>query len=308
MIQLNQNPMENSAVSLNLNFRDSFGKYYIPTHVTYTLLALNSDKTTWSVVDGLYKKSLEPQSVICLTIPNMKLISETTPQRKIVVEWNAKIDGEFIDMSDEVQFCVQSRPYITNKPSEPLPYEVTLKLTSINLQVGSPKSAPIRPIVLFETNLPTKIDDATFILSDGENTLKCECTKDETSTKFRVSVDRYLERETDYTLTINGLVATNGIEQTDAFEFSFKTTDERSYEDINKDITKHNEEFEVIKTRLDDTDEANESKFTEIDERFETVTSDFNENVEALHSEIDDLTNEIESLGETTIINFDSWD
>ena len=153
MIKLNYSPFEGSTVKVTLSFRDSFGKYYIPLSLNYTLLALNSDKESWSVVGDAYKVSIQPASQVPLTISDTSLISGTTLQRKVLIQWVALVDGQVTDFIDEVVFEIQPMPYITNKPVEPEPTPIYLEVKDVEFQTGNSVACPINPVLKLYTIL-----------------------------------------------------------------------------------------------------------------------------------------------------------
>jgi len=211
MIRLNKNPVEGSAVKINVSFRDSFGAYYVPSELTYTFLALNSDEESWSVIDDYYKVSVTPESSVNITIPDVKTITNTKLQRRIILEWSGYVDGEYTDFKDEVEFSIDPMPYISNKPDDPEPSEVYIKITDISLQVGSLETTPITPVFKVRTSLPVDISSAQFIIKDesGEE-IECSSTIDSTYTLMTVVPVKRLEFDSSYSLNIDGLICKIG--------------------------------------------------------------------------------------------------
>lgn len=206
MIRLNKNPVEGSAVKINISFRDSFGAYYVPSELKYTLLALNNDEESWSVVDDLYKVLLTPASSVNLTISNIKIIEGTKLQRKILIEWSGFVDGEYTDFKDEVNFDVDPMPYITDLPSDPEPTEVYIEITDISLQVGSLSTAPVTPVFKVRTSLPVILTDSTILVKDEEgNEINCDVTIDSSYTLLTIVPERRLEFQKPYSLFISNL-------------------------------------------------------------------------------------------------------
>lgn len=208
MIKLNQNPVEGGAVSLNLNFKDTHNNFYIPLTLNYTVLALNNDKASWSVVDNLYKISLTPQSAVSLVVNKMSLISGTTLQRKIIVNWTALINGEITDFVDEVQFDVQPKPYIVDEPPEPTPTPIYLRMNDCSLQVGVMSSAPVTPVFIMAFNLPVNTDEGIIYIQDeDDNHINVTAYLDSTKTKVTVAPVVSLENSKSYKLIAEDLVS-----------------------------------------------------------------------------------------------------
>lgn len=224
MIRLNYNPIQGSALSVNLSFRDQQGKYYVPLMVTYTFLALNTDKETWSVVGDYYKKPLTPASIINLVIPSLDNIEGTTLQRKVIVNWKTTLDGAVTDFVDEINFEMQPMPTITNKPDEPIPPVIYVKITSVTFQNGSPVSSPVNPVIKMTVNLPVNIENASIVFNDGTNETAGTIEMDASNSVLTVYPNTLLEYSTPYTMTLSGLVSTTGASVMEtSFEYNFTT-------------------------------------------------------------------------------------
>ena len=225
MIRLNNTPNEGSTVKVNLGFRDSAGQYYIPTKIQYTLLALNNDKESWSVVDGIYLFPLTPASSVVLTIPDVKTVEGTTLQRKIMVYWDAFVDNEYNSFVDEIRFDIAPKPYVPNPP-EPQPEPtVYVKINQVNMQIGTLTSVPLQPVFLIKTNLPVDVENAVAqIITQSGEIKDCTITVDSTGALLTVSTEYWLEYQTSYTLKIAGLVSTiNHYVMENDFECAFAT-------------------------------------------------------------------------------------
>ena len=206
MIRLNKNPVEGSAVKINISFRDSFGAYYVPSELTYTYLALNSDKESWSVIEDYYKKPLVAESSVNLMIPDTKIIEGKTLTRKIIVEWSGYVDGEYTDFKDEINFDIDPMPYISNKPDDPEPETVYIKVVDVSLQVGSLTAAPITPVFKIRTNLPIIIDEANIVIKDEEgNENNCNVSLDSSYTVLTVVPEVRLNFQSSYSIVISNL-------------------------------------------------------------------------------------------------------
>lgn len=224
MIRLNNTPNEGSTVKVNLGFRDSAGQYYIPAKIQYTLLALNNDKESWSVVDDIYEKSLSPASSVTLTIPNLKIVEGTTLQRKIMIYWDAFVDNEYNSFTDEITFDVAPRPFVPNPPAPQPEPPVYVNINSVSLQIGTLTATPVMPVFLFKTNLPVKIDTAVANIKTGDYVFPCNLEVDEAGGTVIVSTENELSYLTAYSLTLSGLVSViNGYEMKEPFEISFVT-------------------------------------------------------------------------------------
>ena len=116
MIRLNNNPYENTNLSLNIQFKDSFGVYYIPSVASYTVLALNDDGESWEVVDELYKVPIESASTVNLIIPKVRKIDGCKNNRKVLIEWEAFLNNEYCSFIDEVDFDVKPLPLHFGQP------------------------------------------------------------------------------------------------------------------------------------------------------------------------------------------------
>lgn len=209
MIRLNNTPNEGSTVKVNLGFRDSAGQYYIPTKIQYTFLALNDDKESWSIVDNTYLKSLTPASSVVLTIPNVKTITGTTLQRKVMIYWEAFVDNEYNNFTDEITFDVAPKPYVPDEPVTPPPEPpIYVEVNSVTLQVGTLNYAPVLPVFILKTNLPVNIDnaEAEIIANDGA-IFPCNIAVDEAGGTLTINTDLELSYITGYTLVVRGLVS-----------------------------------------------------------------------------------------------------
>ena len=237
MIRLNKNPVEGSAVRINVSFRDSFGAYYVPSELTYTLLALNSDKESWSVVSDYYKVPINPESSVNITIPKISLITGTELQRKIIVEWSGYVDGEYTDFVDEVNFDVQPRPYITDAPEPPEPQTVYVRITDVSLQVGSLDSVPTTPVFKIHTSLPV-MPNGIVTVSDGTESIECLCNYDSSYTVITATPEKRLEYEKEYTLTIDGYGCRFGdYVMEKPYNVNFVTAMSTTYIEENKEVT-----------------------------------------------------------------------
>lgn len=226
MIRLRNNPIEGSSVRLSLSFRDSFGNYYVPTFISYTILALNKDEESWSVVDDIYKKSLDPASTITVTTPVSKIIEGTTLQRKIIFEWTALVDGTYTDFVDEATYEVQPMPYVPDHPIGPTPPDVYVEITGCTLQTGSVIEAPLLPVIVAKTNLPVTLNDASITMKDDEdNAVPINSNFDTTKTVLTIVTDEKLAISTHYTLTISDLKSGDFVMK-EPFVFAFTTTAE----------------------------------------------------------------------------------
>ena len=224
MIRLNNTPNEGSTVKVNLGFRDSAGQYYIPAKIQYTLLALNNDKESWSVVDDIYEKSLSPASSVTLTIPNVSTVEGTTLQRKIMVYWDAFVDNEYNSFTDEITFDIAPRPFVPNPPAPQPEPPIYVNINSVSLQIGTLAAAPVMPVFLVKTSLPVKIDAAVANIKTGDYVFPCNISVDEAGGTVTLSTDNELSYLTSYTLTLSGLVSViNGYEMKEPLEVSFVT-------------------------------------------------------------------------------------
>lgn len=226
MIRLNNTPNEGSTVKVNLGFRDSAGQYYIPTKIQYTFLALNNDKESWSIVDDIYLKPLTPASSVVLTISNVKTITGTTLQRKVMVYWEAFVDNEYNNFTDEITFDIAPKPYVPDEPVTPPPEPtIYVKINQVNMQIGTLTAVPLSPVFLIKTNLPVDIENASAqIITQRGEVKDCIITVDSTGALLTVSTDFWLEYQTSYTLKIGGLVSTiNHYVMENDFECAFAT-------------------------------------------------------------------------------------
>lgn len=223
MIRLNNTPNEGSTVKVNLGFRDSAGQYYIPAKIQYTLLALNNDKESWSVVDNIYQKSLTPASSVVLTIPNVQTIEGTTLQRKVMIYWDAFVDNEYNSFVDEITFDIAPKPYIPNPPSPQPQPTIYVEIEDVALQVGTLSAAPVNPVFVLKTNLPVNIDNTVATI----DTTPCTILKDSTGGILTVYPDTILDYVKSYTLTLSGLVSTiSGYVMKEDFICNFVTESE----------------------------------------------------------------------------------
>jgi len=280
MIRLNYNPIQGSALSVNLSFRDQQGKYYVPLMVTYTFLALNTDKETWSVVGDYYKKPLTPASIINLVIPSLDNVEGTTLQRKVIVNWKTTLDGAVTDFVDEINFEMQPMPTITNKPDEPIPPIVYVKVTSVTFQNGSPISSPVNPTIKLTINLPVNIENASVTFNDGENETAGSIEVDSSNSVLTVYPNVLLEYSKSYKMTVSGLVSTTGASiMEEPFEYNFTTMDAGSItlEELAEQIQEISENVSeldgLVRTLNDQVDSINgqietiNGQITSLDER-----------------------------------------
>lgn len=225
MIRLNNTPQEGSTVKVNLGFRDSAGQYYIPTKIQYTLLALNNDKESWSVVDDIYQKSLTPASSVVLTIPNVQTIEGTTLQRKVMIYWDAFVDNEYNSFTDEITFDIAPKPFVPNPPSPQPEPQIFVEITNVSLQLGTIDNTPVQPVFLLTTNLPVRINSAMARVIDNEgHEFPCVLSVNTSGGNLTVSLENELNYEKSYKLRLVGLVSTiKGYEMREPFELSFVT-------------------------------------------------------------------------------------
>ena len=236
MIRLNNTPNEGSTVKVNIGFRDSAGIYYIPSQISYSLLALNNDMESWSICDNLYKVPVTPASNVTLTVPDIKTFEGTTLNRKIMVYWDAFVDGEYNSFVDEITFDINPKPYVPDEPvNPPAPLPIYVEINDVNLQVGTLSAAPVNPVFVLKTNLPVKIDTAVAMI----DTKPCKILKDSTGGILTVYPETVLDYVKSYTLTISGLVSTiNGYVMKEDFNCSFVTQSEDTpHEPIIEDKT-----------------------------------------------------------------------
>lgn len=225
MIRLNNTPNEGSTVKVNLGFRDSAGQYYIPAKIQYTLLALNNDKESWSVVDDKYLVPITPASSVILTIPDIKLVTGTTLSRKVMIYWDAFVDGEYSSFTDEITFDVAPKPYVPDAPvNPPVPTEVYVQVSSVSLQIGTLSAAPVMPVFIMKTNLPVNIENAVCNIKGGDLIAPCNIEVDSTGGTLTINTDLALNYLTSYELDLEGLVSTiNGYLMKEPFKLSFVT-------------------------------------------------------------------------------------
>lgn len=230
MIRLNNTPQEGSTVKVNLGFRDSAGQYYIPTKVQYTLLALNNDKESWSVVDNLYEVALTPASSVTLTIPDVKTITGTTLSRKVMVYWDAFVDNQYSSFIDEITFDIAPKPYIPNPPAPQPQPTIYVEITDIQLQIGTLSTVPVNPVFLLKTNLPVNIMQAVCRVIDNEqNEIPCTISVSTSGANLTVEPNALLSYNKPYKLAIAGLKSTiNEYEMRERYECNFVTQSENS--------------------------------------------------------------------------------
>lgn len=225
MIKLRKNPVEGSSVCLNLSFKDAFGAYYVPDSLNWSLLALNSDEESWSVVDGIWEKELEPASAATIVAPPASLIEGTTLRRKVVVKWTATVGGTYTDFVDEAEYEVQPKPYVPGAPT-PVPTEKFVKVMSASVVDGSLAAAPVLPVFKLKLNVPVLISSASAeIADDGGNINSAVLELDSTKTILTVTAGNKLYPNTEYTLTLSGLYAEiGGYGMEGDYTLNFKTT------------------------------------------------------------------------------------
>lgn len=254
MIRLNYNPIQGSTLSVNLSFRDQQGKYYVPLTVSYSLLALNSDKESWSVVGDYYKKSLTPASLINLVIPNLQQVTGTTLQRKVLVYWKTTLDGEFTDFIDEVSFELKPLPTLSNQPPEPTPSPIYVEITNVEFQNGSPTNAPINPVIKLTTNLPVYFSTESKVEFEKDG-IKIDAIAEQDSTKTVITVfpGTLLEYSSSYVLKITGLISNTGsYEMKEPFEYHFTTLPAGSVtlEELQQEIQQMTLQIQSLDTRV----------------------------------------------------------
>lgn len=277
MIKLNNNPTEGSALKLSLSFRDAMGNFYVPVSVKYTLLALDSDEETWSIVDDIYKKSIAPASSINLMIPEMKLIEGTTLRRKLIIDYEAFLDNEYTDFIDEVEFSVQPMPYISNLPPvPPVTVPPSIEVVDITLQIGSLINAPISPVFLAKTNIPLDISSGhVYIVDDTGREYECSLTTDMTNTNITIAPDMELRNSVSYRLIMESMSSPNGEYSLEYYELSFRTVSEEHPIQEEKTVTINrngttevlpDEGYSAIAKTIVNTDVALEEKSLTISE------------------------------------------
>ena len=277
MIRLNNTPNEGSTVKVNLGFRDSAGQYYIPAKITYTFLALNNDKESWSVVDNYYKVPLTPASSVMLTIPDVKTITGTTLSRKVMVYWDAFVGGEYNSFVDEINFDIAPKPYVPNPPSPQPEPTIYVEVTDVKLQIGTLSSSPINPVFVIKMNLPVNVENAVARIG----TIDCHIVPDGTKSILTVYADEVLEYVTNYNLELSGLVSTiNGYVMREPAVIGFVTwnKDGEHAAVIQKDrpfTAEHNGEYNIVP---DDNYDAMENVVLTVNIPLQTKTVNVNEN------------------------------
>ena len=298
MIRLNNTPNEGSTVKVNLGFRDSAGQYYIPTKVQYTLLALNNDKESWSVVDDNYLVSLTPASNVILTLPDIKTVEGTTLQRKVMVYWSAFVDNEYNDFVDEITFEIAPKPYVPNPPSPQPEPQIYVEVSDVRLQIGTLGSSPIDPVFVIKMNLPVNTENAVARIG----TVDCHIVPDSTKSILTVYADVPLEYTTDYILEISGLVSTiNGYVMKEPAKISFVTwnKDGEHAAVIQKDrpfTAEHNGEYNIVP---DDNYDAMENVVLTVNIPLQTKEVNITENG-TITVEPDDLYDGLSAVEITT--------
>ena len=245
MIRLRNNPVEGSSLKLGLSFRDPLGNYFIPISVNYTLLALNSDKESWSVVDGMFEVPLKPASSIALVIPDLKVITETELDRKVIIKYQAYIDDSYANFIDEVAFELQPMPTVVypDVPDVPETYVTVLSCFPVN---GSVSSVPLLPTFRFKVNMPC--DKGTAVIIKDGIEIPCGISSDATGTEFSISPETGLARLENYLLRVSGFVSkVGGYEFENPYELNFTTISADPTLQPNREFTAaENGEFEIM--------------------------------------------------------------
>lgn len=245
MIKLRNNPVEGSSVRLSLSFRDGFGNYYVPSSLSYTILALNDDEESWSVVDDVYRKEVEPSSTVTLVTPASKVIEGTTLTRKIVVYWSALFDNAVTDFVDEVNYEVQPKPYVPDAPIPPEPTYPDVIVKDCRLQTGTIIETPINPVFIVKMNIPVVPDTGACVVRgiDNDSFIPCTAMADSTGTILTITPDEELVISSHYKLTVSDYKGLNGVsEMKEAFDFNFYTTskgrvqEEKDFEAVDNGI------------------------------------------------------------------------
>lgn len=284
MIKLSHNPFEGSAVKIQLSFKDNYGNYYIPISVNYSVLALNKDKESWSVVEDAYEKNITPASTIVLTVDKLKTYENTTSQRKVVVAWTAYVDGEVTDFVDEVTFEIQPKPYIINPPT-PIHEVYYVEIKDVALQIGSKESTAIKPVFYLNTNVPVDLTDSEIQIYDSEgNQIPTYHELNSSKTIITVTTDDLvLNKFSYYDLKINGLKAFgNEYGMKEEFVYRFRTSNQIT------DASELSEVIEQIQNRI----ETNEENIVVLDGKVEENAN----NISEMNTEMSSIGNKVSEI------------
>jgi len=249
MIKLRNNPVEGSCVKLSLSFRDPLGNFYVPSSVCYTILALNNDEESWTVVDNVYRKEIEPSSSVVLVTPPSNIVEGTTLVRKIIIYWTSLFDNAVSDFVDEVNYEVQPLPYVPDVPVPPSPEYPDVTVTEIKLQSGSVAEAPINPIFIAKVNVPVIPDSGSCVVRriDNDSLIPCSVSVDSSGTVLTVSCNEELGTNLSYKFEVDGYKGINGVsEMKQKAEMDFRTTSKGRVQE-EKDVTvEDNGNYEIV--------------------------------------------------------------
>ena len=246
MIKLRKNPVEGSSVCLNLSFKDAFGNYYVPDSLNWSLLALNSDEESWTVVDGVWEKELEPASAVTIVAPPASLIEGTTLRRKVVVKWTSTVGGTYTDFVDEAEFEVQPKPYVPDAPA-PAPTEKWVKVMSTSVVGGSLAATPVLPIFKLRVNVPVLTASAAAEIADEDgNVAACALELDSSKTELTVTAGMETRSSKKAVLTLSGLFAEiGGYGMKEDYVLEFKTTSVKPIKPIVSQTITTNGHYEI---------------------------------------------------------------
>ena len=130
-------------------------------------------------------------------------------------------------------------PYITNKPDDPQPTEVYIKVTDISLQVGSLETAPITPVFKVRLNLPVDILASNIkIETESGEEISCVTTMDSSYTLLTIVPSVRLEFSTSYSLNIDGLTCRIGdYSLKEPYSCNFVTEFSNNFLQYDKEVT-----------------------------------------------------------------------
>ena len=172
-----------------LSFRNSSG-FYVPSTIFYTLLAQKTDKSSWTVVNELYRKPLPPSSIVDLVLSkeDLSVISGHNLERKVVIDWSFYVEGQgVIESTEHIDFTINEPPVILPEPG-PSPEPILTPFNVLGTSVSTPAATTITFLTRFSCPvLRSSLINSIFLFVGVELVVPTEYFLDPTGTLLTVT-------------------------------------------------------------------------------------------------------------------------
>lgn len=271
MIKLNYRPSVGSSLPLKLTFRDDFGAYYIPTKLKYSVVAQSADKQSWRVVDDLQDVYVEDlASEVWIPIKDLKIYKDTTPTRRVIIEWTAMINGMETPCLEEVHFEVAPTSNHEYEYDSVEDVDVNIIVKGLVALIGDEETDGTM-LHRIKTN-----EDEIQDIHESIDSINSEIGADDVSGTVK---GRIFQNETDINLT-NTRIDSEVETLNDRIDSEVQTLNERI-----------DDEVETINRRIDNEVSTLNDK---IDSEIDTIDDKIDNEVQTLDSKIDSETSRLD--------------